>query len=112
MRNQVSTTLSTVTTSTPLFVNREERDFKLGLYVTATATITYTVEHSPTEVNMASTAAYDTYAVWFAVTGLSAATASAAASLDRPCVAVRLNVTAVTGGTAYLTVVQGGAGSS
>jgi len=72
----------------------------LAVEVSAGANLTYTVQYTLSDLQAGETA------VWIDTTNLAGKTASAAASLDSPATAVRLNVTARASGSAQLVVRQ------
>lgn len=72
--------------------------FNVGLAAVISGGPTYSVEYTLDDTN------------WYAVSGLSGATANAAAALTIPAKAVRINITAVVAATdsVTLTVIQAG----
>lgn len=105
MRPQVTPVLSTVTSSAPLIMDSKQNPFNVGFGVVATATISYTVEH--TFDDLLSGAYTEGTARWFPNATVAAATASANGNYAFPVTAIRLTVGSVTGGTAQMTVLQG-----
>lgn len=76
----------------------------IGVDLSAGATLTYTVEHTFADVFAASF--NPATATWYPNTNLTAQTTSKDSNYAYPVTAVRLNVTAHTGGTATMTTIQ------
>lgn len=100
-------TLDATGTSTPIMLNYEQANFKVGLQVEVTGTATYTV-HSTSDdpADFADSADYIANAVWFDVTDLASLSASAQGNLQFPVRAVYLSAT-ITAGEVILTLLQG-----
>lgn len=101
----VTKSLSAAGASPAIPVDWRISPFQLALAVnlTNTPTLTYNVEYTTDDLQNGAPVN------WYAVSGLSALTASKDGALsDRPATAVRLNVTAYTAGTATLSVLQSG----
>lgn len=94
----------------PVPLNNYSDPFNVGIGVSlsAGASLTYSVEHTFDDVFAAGF--NPSTATWFTNTGLSAKTASSDGNYAFPVVAVRLNVTSYTGGSATMTVIQSGGG--
>ena len=107
----VTKDVSSQTTSDPIRVNWRggSSQFRLSAFVTLTAgaSLTYTVEHTPDDPQgFTSQSDYNTNASWFNTDGLTGLSSADEGNISFPVQAVRLNVTAYTGGTATLTVIQ------
>jgi hypothetical protein len=101
----VRVTVSTVTASAPIIVDVNESPFAIGIGVKVTGTITYSVQHTFDDPWASGGLSG---AVWYDSSALSAETTSLDTNYAFPVTALRLNVTAVTGGTATMTVIQTG----
>lgn len=104
----VRVTVSSVAASAPIPLDTYADPFNVGIGVvlSAGATLTYTVEHTFDDVFAAGF--NPSTATWFANSGISAKTTSFDGNYAFPVTAVRLNVTARTGGSATMTVIQAG----
>lgn len=106
----VKKTVSSVTTSEPIRVNWRGTggSFALAIGVDLNpGVLTYTVEHTFDDpADFSSSAAYSSDATWRDTTGLTALTATDEGNIAFPIHAVRLNVTALTSGSAEITVIQ------
>lgn len=100
MRPQV-VSLSSISTSSALPVDRLQSPFSVGLGVVLTGTATYTVEHTFDDILGGATP------TWLPNASLAAATTSQSGNYAFPVTAIRLNVTAWTSGTITMTVLQG-----
>lgn len=101
----ISTSVTGVGSSGVEAVSYFTNPFNVGLAAVLTGTATFTVEYSmqdPMEAGYSAASAN-----WFAVTGLSAVSASTAAALTVPCRAVRVTI-ASGAGTVTLYVQQAG----
>jgi hypothetical protein len=94
----------------PLDTYRGPFNVGVGVAVAAGSTLTYTVEHTFDDIYAPTFNAAT--AVWYSNTGLSAKTASDNGNYAFPVMAVRLNVTAYTSGSATMTVLQAGSPGS
>lgn len=107
----ISVTVGSQDISSPIVINFEQANFKLGLYVSLTsgATLTYSIQHTAdSPVDFSGEADYEANATWFNTTGLTGIIdVSGEGNIVVPVRAVRLNVTAFTDGSATLTVLQG-----
>jgi hypothetical protein len=101
----ITDAVSSQAAGTTLPMDWRNADFKVALAVVLSggANLTYSVEHTLDDIQDATVTP-----TWFTNDGLSALTASADGNIAFPVTATRLNVTAFTGGTATLTVIQGG----
>ena len=102
----VRVTVGSATSSAPIPLDHYRDPFNVGVGVSVTGTLTYTVEHTFDDVfaegfNPAT-------ATWFANSGLSAKTASLDGNYAFPVTAVRLRVSAYTSGSATMTIIQAG----
>lgn len=107
------TTLTSATTSTPFQLDTYQQDPSASIAVTVTGTLTYSVQYTLDPFFDPNDAAYYANAAtctWFTFSGMSALTASNSISFSAPVIAVRLNVTAWTSGTARFAFVQAGGG--
>lgn len=97
-----SVTLSSVTTSAPIPLDRAANPFSVGLKLTVTGANTSSVEVTEDDV-------FDPTVTptWIALTAMSALTATTTGNIAFNCTAVRLNMTAFTSGSAKLQVMQG-----
>ena len=90
----------------PLDYNRDPFNVGVGVTLSAGAVLTYTVEHTYDDVQA------PTYnpatAVWFSNASLVSKSTSSDGNYAFPVIAIRLNVTAFTSGTATLNVIQAG----
>ena len=99
-------TVGSQTQSAPLVVNWRERDFSLGIHVSA-GSGTYSVETTNDDPeNFTSAANYNSAATWDAHPDFAALTASDSAGIQFPVRAVRLNVTTYSSGSFVMTVLQ------
>ena len=102
MRPQVSSTLGSVTTSSPMVMDSKQNPFNVGFAVVVTGTNTYTVEHTFSNIfDVAVTP------VWFPHSSVAAQTTNKDGNYAFTVMAIRLNMTAWTSGGATLTVLQG-----
>lgn len=94
--------------STPVILDQYRDPFSVGVGVTlsAGASLTYTVEHTFDDVFAADF--NPATATWFPHASLATKTTSSDGNYAYPVMAVRLNVTAYTSGTATMTVIQAG----
>jgi len=97
-RQQVSQT--GVGASVPIVVNTNATPVSIGMGVSVTGTVTYSVQHTYDDP-------FGTISTWYTDSVLSALTANGENSCQYPVTAIRLNVTAGSG-TAVLAVVQAG----
>jgi hypothetical protein len=104
----IRVTVGAVANSAPIPLDTYRGPFNVGIGVvlSAGASLTYTVEHTFDDV-FAAGFDPDT-ATWFANTGLTNRTATLDGNYAFPITAVRLRVSAHTGGTATMTVIQAG----
>lgn len=105
MARPVSVTLNAASASTPILLNHFPAPVNIGFGVVKAGTgdVTYTVQHTFDDVGNGATA------TWFDHSLVSGKTATVDGSYLYPIMAVRLNVTAVSGAvTATLKVVQAG----
>lgn len=102
----VTVTASAVAASAPVVLDYLVDDFKVGIVVKVTGTITYTVQYTMDDPFASGGL---TGATWIdsSDTGVVGATATKATSFTFPVRAVRVNNTAGTGSTS-MTVVMGG----
>lgn len=104
----VRVTVSSATVSLPIPLDQYETPFNVGLGVVLSggASLTYKVQHTFDDVFLPT---FDpSTATWFDHATLVAKTASSDGNYAYPVVAIRLNVTAFTSGTATMTVLQAG----
>lgn len=106
----VRVSLSAVGVSAPIILDTYRNPFNIGIGVTFStgAGLTYTVQYTYDDVFSGT---YDPNAgssVWFPVSTLDGQSGSLNGSITSPVMAVRLKVTAYTGGTATMTVIQAG----
>lgn len=101
----ITDTVGSQTEGTTIPMDWRNADFKVALAVVLSggANLTYSVEHTLDDIQDSTVTP-----AWFTNDGLSALTVSADGNIAFPVTATRLNVTAFTGGTATLTVIQGG----
>lgn len=78
----------------------------IGVVLSAGASLTYSVEHTFDDITAPTF--NPATATWFQNSGLTAQTTSKDGSYAAPVLAVRLNVTSWTSGTATLVVIQSG----
>jgi len=97
-----SVTLSSVTTSAPIPLDRSANPFSVGLVIEVTGTNTSKVQMTLDDVFDPTVTP-----IWFDHSTLSAVSATTSGNIAFNCTAVRLNVTAFTSGTATLKVLQG-----
>lgn len=104
----VRVTLGAQTASKPIPLDNFRDPFNVGMGValSAGATLTYSVQHTFDDVFADGFS--PSSATWYNHVSLSASTASGDGNYAFPVVAIRLNVTAYTSGTATLTVIQAG----
>lgn len=97
-----SVTLSSVTTSAPIPLDRSANPFSVGLVIEVTGTNTSKVQLTLDDI-------YDPTVtpVWFDHTTLTNISATTSGNIAFNCTAIRLNLTAFTSGTAVLKVLQG-----
>lgn len=103
MRLQKSATLSSVTTSPPIPLDRAANPFTVGLVIEVVSGT------NTSKVQMTLDDVFDSTVtpVWIDHATLAAITATTGGSLTFPVTAVRLNMTAFTTGSAFLMVMQG-----
>jgi hypothetical protein len=82
-----------------------EAPFAVSIGVKVTGTITYTVQHTFDDPFASGGLAS---AVWYDHSSLAAKTTNSDSNYSFPVTAIRLNVTASTGGSATMTVIQAG----
>lgn len=102
----VRVTLVALGASAPIPLDHYRSPFSVSVNVLVSGTLTYSVEHTYDDVfspgfNIAS-------AQWLSPTALASKGVSAEGSYTAPVVAIRLNVTAFTSGSASMTVIQAG----
>jgi hypothetical protein len=103
MRSQ-TVTQSIVGSSIPLIMDvTKPAPFAVGMGVVVTGTVTYTVQHTFDDP-FSSTG----LVTWFNHPTLATLSANGDSNYAFPVRAIRLNVSAVTGGSATLTVIQAG----
>lgn len=95
-------TLSSVTTSNPIPLDREANPFSVGLRLVVSGTNTSSIE--VTFDNIFTPGITPT---WLGLTGLTGLTATTNGNIAFNVTAVRLNMTAFTSGSATLQVIQG-----
>lgn len=108
----VRLTQSVIGVSDPVVTDIYTSPFSVSIAVvlSAAASMTYTVQYTYDDVF--STTFNPSTAAWFTVSGFSPSkTASADGQITFPVMAVRLNITAYTSGSATLTVIQAGTGN-
>lgn len=96
-----SVTLSSVTTSAPIPLDREANAFSVGLAIIVTGTNT-----SKVQLTLDNIFDPTVTPTWIDHATLAAVTTSAAGSLTFNVTAIRLNMTAFTSGSAVLEVLQ------
>ena len=98
-------TVSSQVASAAIPVDWRENDFKLALAVvlSAGASLTYSVQHTFDSVQDPSVTP-----TWFSTDGLTSLSANADGNISFPVIAVRLNVTAYTSGSATINIIQAG----
>jgi hypothetical protein len=104
----VRVTVNTVAASDPIVMDVNEAPFAASVSVKVTGTITYSVQHTFDDPFASGGLAS---AVWFDIAAgaaMTAATTNKDSNYAFPVTAIRLNVTAVTGGSATMTVIQAG----
>lgn len=99
-------TLTAAGVTPPIPLDHYRQPFNVGIGVAATGTLTFDVEHTFDDIyapnfNPAT-------ATWYKNTALTARTTSTDGNYIVPVMAVRLNVTAFTSGSATITVLQAG----
>jgi hypothetical protein len=89
-------------------INSEQPNFKVGLFaeISSGANLTYTIQYTYDQPEDAYATNFATDADWRSVDGLTALTADGVSNIFYPVTAVRINVTAYTGGSVQLTVTQ------
>lgn len=108
----VRVTVSSATVSAPIPMDQYISPFNVGFGVTlsAGATLTYKVQHTFDDVFASG---FDpSTAAWFDHATVTGKTASTDGNYAFPVSAIRLNVTAYTGGTATMNVLQAGIGGT
>ena len=110
MSKLVTRTLSAPGLSDPVLVNYRVTPVCLGVAAVLSAgTATFNVELTLADPDdYATEALFHSNAPWFAAAGFTGATASAIGSVLFPVRALRLNATALAGGTLTLGVLQAG----
>lgn len=105
MPRPISVTVSSATQSAWLPVDNNQTPFNVGMGVVLSggATLTYTVEHTFDDIQNSSVTP-----TAFSNEGLKNQSINNDGNYAFPVRAVRLNVTAHTGGDATLTIIQGG----
>lgn len=104
----VRVTVGALAASNPIPLDNYRDPFNVGLGValSAGATLTYSVQHTFDDVFAANFS--PATATWYNHVSLAALVANGDGNYAFPIMATRLNVTAYTGGTATLTVIQAG----
>jgi len=104
----IRVTVGAQAASAPIPLDHYRGPFNVGIGVVLSsgANLTYTVEHTFDDV-WAADFDPDT-AAWFANSGITNQTASRDGNYAFPVAAIRLRVSAYTGGTATMTVIQAG----
>lgn len=104
----IRVTVSSQTTSAviPLDMYQDPFNVGIGVALSAGATLTYTVQHTFDDVQASGFNA--STAVWYPHSTLASKSASSDGNYAYPVTAIRLNVTAYTGGNATMTVIQAG----
>lgn len=92
--------------SRSLRVNGQQMNFKLGLFVDMSGTLTYSAQYTYMQPEDEYAISYSASADWRAVDGLSALTADGVSNLFYKVNACRLLISAYTSGSAKLTVTQ------
>ena len=92
--------------SKSLRVNGQQKDFKLGLFVTISGTLTCSAQYAYQQPEDEYSISYSASADWRPIDGLSAITASAQSNAFYKVNAMRLLVSAYTSGNVRLTVTQ------
>jgi hypothetical protein len=92
--------------SRSLRVNGQQMNFKLGLFVDISGTLTYSAQYTYMQPEDEYAVSYSASADWRAVDGLSALSADAVSNIAYKVNACRLLLSAYTSGTAKLTVTQ------
>ena len=101
MRPQ-TVSVGSVAASAPMIMDRKQNPFNVGFGVDVSGgTLTYTVEHTFSDILAGVTA------VWFPHSPIAAQTTNKDGNYAFPVTAIRLNVTAFTSGPAVMTVLQG-----
>lgn len=95
-------TLSSVTTSAPIPLDREANPFSVGLKLVVTGTNTSSIE-----VTLDNVFDSTITPTWTGLTSLTGLTATTNGNIAFNVTAVRLNMTAFTSGSATLQVLQG-----
>lgn len=113
MRPVILAPITSQTTSSPVILDTYAGSFSCSVGVIVTGTLTYSVEYTLQPLNeKTQSGAADTWTAgtvtWFPLTGLSTQTASGAITIQGPCTAVRLNVTAFSSGSATFMALQTG----
>lgn len=104
----IRVTVASQTASAPIPLDHYQGPFNVGLAVVISsgATLTYTVEHTFDDVFQPG---FDSStATWFPNASVASETTSQDGNYAFPIMAVRLNVTAYTDGSATMTVIQAG----
>lgn len=111
MRPQYATVAS-ATTSNPMMIDLYQQSPAVSIAVTlGGGSMTYSVQYTLDPVFDPTFPVYyglPAACTWFTFTSMSALTADNSLSVAAPVVAVRLNVTAYTSGTARIALVQSG----
>ena len=102
----VSVSSQTESTVIPLDTYQDPFNVGIGVKLSVGASLTYTVQHTFDDVWSSSFNAAT--ATWYPHASLATKNASADGNYAFPVTAIRLNVTAHTGGTATMTVIQAG----
>jgi uncharacterized PurR-regulated membrane protein YhhQ (DUF165 family) len=103
----VRITLTAAGVSAPVILDTYRAPFSVGIGVTKTGTVAYSVELTYDDVFSSS---FDpSTASWFVLSGFSVGTAASAnGTLSSPVTAVRLNAVTITSGSLVMTVIQAG----
>lgn len=104
----IQVTVSSLSTSSVIPMDTYQDPFSAGVAVSLSvgATLTYTVQHTFDDVFAPGFS--PTTAKWFDHATLVNKTASSDGNYASPVTGIRLNVTAYTGGSATMTVIQAG----
>lgn len=109
----VRVTLTAAGVSTPIILDTYRNPFSVGIGVTKTGTVDYSVEFTYDDVF--SSTFNPATASWFVVSGLGTASppgtgvaVSANGVISSPVTAVRLNSATITSGSLVMTVIQAG----
>jgi hypothetical protein len=103
----VRVTLTAAGVSAPIILDTYRAPFSVGIGVTKTGTVSYSVQYTYDDVFSSS---FDpTTAGWFTMSGFPGGTAASAdGTISSPVTAVRLNAATITSGSLVMTVIQAG----